>query len=209
MSATVQATKKSITLKGSATTVAQFFQYGIINILYQRGVFPQEDFSLVKKYGINLMSTSNPSLAKYLKHYLQQLTIWIGAGKAKSVVLAIKDRETHEVSERWHFNIQVLSENMDDSGNLIKPVREEKLITAEIASIIRQITATVSFLPELNEDSIFTILTYTAGDVEVPNDWVDADPHAINSQTEQVRLRSFSTNFHKVDSLVQYKVMED
>ncbi|KAJ9064946.1 Mitotic spindle checkpoint component mad2, variant 2 [Entomophthora muscae] len=98
------------------------------------------------------MSTSNPSLAKYLKHYLQQLTIWIGAGKAKSVVLAIKDRETHEVSERWHFNIQVLSENMDDSGNLIKPVREEKLITAEIASIIRQITATVSFLPELNED---------------------------------------------------------
>jgi hypothetical protein len=35
-----QATKSQVTLKGSSQMVAEFFNYGINSILYQRGVYP-------------------------------------------------------------------------------------------------------------------------------------------------------------------------
>ena len=38
--ATSQLTKSAVTLKGSAQIVAEFFDYGINSILYQRGIYP-------------------------------------------------------------------------------------------------------------------------------------------------------------------------
>lgn len=35
---------QKISLKGSAKEVTEFFQYAINNLLYQRGVYPPEDF---------------------------------------------------------------------------------------------------------------------------------------------------------------------
>ncbi len=37
---TAQLTKSTVTLKGSAQIVTEFFNYGINSILYQRGIYP-------------------------------------------------------------------------------------------------------------------------------------------------------------------------
>lgn len=67
-----------------------------------------------------------------------------------------------------------------------------KEITQEIQAIIRQITASVSFLPLLNEPCCFDLLVYADRAATVPVTWEDSDP-CIIAKSEEVRLRSFST----------------
>lgn len=66
---------------------------------------------------------------------------------------------------------------------------------SEIQAIIRQITASVSFLPLLEEQCTFDLLVYTDKDSEVPALWEESDPRFIKDSTE-VRLRSFTTKVH-------------
>jgi mitotic spindle assembly checkpoint protein MAD2 len=63
---------------------------------------------------------------------------------------------------------------------------------SEIQAIIRQITASVSFLPLLEEQCAFDLLVYTDKNSEVPALWEESDPRYIKDSAE-VRLRSFST----------------
>lgn len=63
---------------------------------------------------------------------------------------------------------------------------------SEIQAIIRQITASVSFLPLLEEQCAFDLLVYTDKNSEVPAMWEESDPRFIKDSAE-VRLRSFST----------------
>jgi len=91
---------------------------------------------------------------------------------------------------------------------------------------MKQITASVTFLPVLEEEcetetrdpgislllsndpqshvvtGSFTLLAYTSTQdpLALPEKWNDADPHLIDKgKVEQVRLRSFSTNVHKME----------
>ena len=48
--ATAQATKSTITLKGSTAIVTEFFGYAVNSILYQRGIYP-ETFERKQKHG--------------------------------------------------------------------------------------------------------------------------------------------------------------
>lgn len=65
-------------------------------------------------------------------------------------------------------------------------------MTQEIQAIIRQITASVTFLPLLNEPCCFDLLVYADKEATVPVTWEDSDPCFI-SNAELVKLRSFST----------------
>lgn len=80
--------------------------------------------------------------------------------------------------------------------------KPKKEIMSEIQAIIRQITASVSFLPLLEEQCTFDLLVYTDKNSEVPALWEESDPRYIKDSAE-VRLRSFST---KVRALVSVKV---
>lgn len=83
-----------------------------------------------------------------------------------------------------------------------------KEVHNEIQAIIRQITASVTFLPLLNEPCSFDLLVYTNKDATVPQKWEDSDPRYImNSQ--EVKLRSFTTSVHKVESMVTYKEADE
>ena len=88
------------------------------------------------------------------------------------------------------------------------PLKSENQVSLEISAVLRQITASISFLPVLEEPCTFNILAYTDKDAMVPGAWVDSDPKLIEKDAEQVRLKSFSTGVHDVDSLVAYKVVE-
>ena len=50
----------------------------------------------------------------------------------------------------------------------------------------------------------FDLLVYTDDDVQVPKAWEESDPRFI-ANSDEVRLRSFTTKVHKVDTSVSYK----
>ena len=96
-----------VALKGSAKTVAEFFEYSINTILFQRGVYPAEDFSAVKKYGLNMLVSSDDQVKSYVKKIMSQLNKWMLHGKISKLVVVITSRETGEHIERWQFDVQI------------------------------------------------------------------------------------------------------
>lgn len=69
----------------------------------------------------------------------------------------------------------------------------------------RQITASVAFLPLLEQRCSFDVLIYTTKDVDVPSsEWSESGECRIENG-EEVQLRSFSTAIHSVRTKVTYK----
>ncbi|XP_002735426.1 mitotic spindle assembly checkpoint protein MAD2A-like [Saccoglossus kowalevskii] len=201
MAATKQATKNSITLKGSAEMVTEFFKYGINSILYQRGIYPAETFTRESKYGLTVLVTTDELLNTYLSGVLKQLRDWLLGKTVQKLVLVVTDIDTNEVLERWQFNIEC-DKTMTEDSKPRKAVEED--IIKGIKAVIRQITASVTFLPLLEGATVFDLLIYTDRDAETPLEWEESGPQLI-PQGREVRLRSFSTTIHKVDAMVAYK----
>ncbi|KAH8902316.1 DNA-binding protein [Coniochaeta sp. PMI_546] len=212
-----------LSLKGSAKLVAEFFQYSIHTILFQRGVYPAEDFTAVKKYGLNMLVSSDDQVKAYIKRIMSQLDKWMVGSKISKLVIVITNKDTGEHVERWQFDVQIFKsaskskskskatdqENVTP-GAASSPVATEKTeaeIQAEIAAIFRQITASVTFLPQLNGDCTFNVLVYADADSEVPVEWGDSDAKEIENG-ERVQLRGFSTSNHRVDTLVSYRLAD-
>ncbi|KAF7946406.1 hypothetical protein EAE96_009404 [Botrytis aclada] len=218
-----------LSLKGSSKLVAEFFQYSINTILFQRGVYPAEDFSAVKKYGLTMLVSSDDQVKAYIKKIMSQLDKWMVNGKITKLIVVITSKETGEDVERWQFDVEIFnkpskksskskssttpstSENAPTEGEAPAPApapeKTEAEIQLEIQSIFRQITASVTFLPELDGACTFNVLVYADADSEVPMEWGDSDAREIVNG-EKVQLRSFSTANHKVGTMVSYRVME-
>lgn len=188
-------------MKGSAQIVSEFFNYGINSILYQRGVYPPEMFTTVQKYGLSILVNTEKPLQKYLDNVLAQLKDWLEAKVVHQVVLVISAVDTKETLERWEFRIQSDEEMTSTS----KPKEKELTdIQNEIKNVIRQIVASVTYLPILETACAFDLLIYTNKNSKLPNKWADSAPLLIED-SETVRLKSFSTSVHSVDTAVSYK----
>ncbi|KAF2727610.1 mitotic spindle checkpoint component mad2 [Polyplosphaeria fusca] len=210
-----------LALKGSSKVVNEFFEYSINTILFQRGVYPAEDFSAVKKYGLTMMVTADDQVKAYIKKIMSQLKEWMYGGKISKLVVVITSKETGEHVERWQFDVQIFGkssksksskqttdkENAAPEGAESSAEKTEAEIQAEIQSIFRQITASVTFLPMLDGNCTFNVLVYADADSEVPLEWGDSDAKEIKNG-EKVQLRSFSTSNHKVDTLVSYRLAD-
>uniref|UniRef100_A0A0M3I0B4 HORMA domain-containing protein n=1 Tax=Ascaris lumbricoides TaxID=6252 RepID=A0A0M3I0B4_ASCLU len=82
--------------------------------------------------------------------------------------------------------------------------KDEKKIRQEMADVIKQITASVAFLPLLEQRCSFDVLIYAGKDTDTPADWTESG--ACNIENGQhVQLRSFSTAVHTVHTKVSYK----
>ena len=206
--ATAQATKNNITLKGSTAIVTEFFGYAVNSILYQRGIYPPESFERKNKYGLGMLVTTDEQLKAYLVNVLQQINDWMLQKTLQKLVLVVTAVGSHEVLERWVFDIVNEDANLYERGDAVGE-KSDKEIQTEISAIIRQITASVTFLPLLEEQCTFDLLVYTNDDAEVPVQWEESDARYITDNAEQVKLRSFSTSVHKVEGLVSYKASED
>ncbi|KAH7121931.1 DNA-binding protein [Dactylonectria estremocensis] len=211
-----------LSLKGSARLVAEFFQYSIHSILFQRGVYPAEDFTAVKKYGLNMLVSADDQVKAYIKKIMSQLDKWMVGGKISKLVIVITDKDTGEHVERWQFDVQIFQptkksksssksadqENVAGAATPSAPAEKtEPEIQAEIAAIFRQITASVTFLPQLSGDCTFNVLVYADADSDVPVEWGDSTAKEIENG-ERVQLRGFSTASHRVDTLVSYRLAE-
>ncbi|KAB2045770.1 hypothetical protein ES319_D01G184700v1 [Gossypium barbadense] len=179
--------KDIITLRGSAAIVSEFFGYAANSILYNRGVYPEESFAKVKKYGLPMLLTQDEE--------------WLEAGKLQRVVMVIMSKATKEVLERWNFSIETDSDVVEKGVSREKSDRE---IMREIQAIMRQIASSITYLPCLDEPCVFDVLAYTDTDVPVPFTWIESDPKLI-ANPQMVKLHSFDTKIHKVDTLVSYK----
>jgi len=211
-----------ISLKGSVSIVSEFFYYAVNSILYQRGIYPPETFKRESKYGLTVLTSTDEGLTKYLDQIMDQMSTWLLEGQVQRLVIAISGIETNETLERWQFQVTVedkeresavtgVDENNAAAGNVVDKAQVRKSIKEihnDVQAIIRQITASVTFLPLLNEPCSFDLLVYTNLEAIVPKKWEESDPrYIINSQ--EVKLRSFSTSVHKVDSLVTYKETDE
>lgn len=198
--------KSPVQLKGSIDIVIEFFNYGINSILYQRGLYPSDTFIQREKYGLPLLVTTNPELKKYLDIVLSQMRKFLETKNVHKIVIVILRTDTKEPVERWQFDVDL---ERQDNNNLkdISECDERKVlkeIQEGIRGVIRQITASVTFLPTLEGSHSFDILLYTDKDVELPNsEWSDTNAKLI-SNGQHVQLRGFTTHVHKVEPIVSY-----
>lgn len=148
------------------------------------------------------------------------MTDWLMNGEVQKLVLVVTGVETQEVLERWAFEVH--ADQRPDQAYVPRPCtmrhystsanagcgrsaanpKPKKEIMAEIQAIIRQITASVSFLPLLEEQCAFDLLVYTDKNSEVPDLWEESDPRYIKDSAE-VRLRSFSTKVCGITKPIQ------
>jgi len=216
-----------ITLKGSVEIVTEFFFTAINSILYQRGIYQPETFKREAKYGLTVLTTTDEGLLSYLGQVMTQMESWLTYGDVQRLVVVVSGIDSGETLERWQFNvsieddgcgalISVNDENQNISSNVMKlghssgdklgKKRQSKTVKEvhdEIQAIIRQITASVTFLPLLNEPCSFDLLIYTNKNAVVPQKWLDSDPRYImNSQ--EVKLRSFTTSV-RLESIYKFQ----
>lgn len=90
---TAQATKNAITLKGSAAIITEYLSkylhsaeierkqilillisadYGINSILFQRGIYPAENFQNHQQYGLTILMSTDDKIQSFLKNVLSQ-----------------------------------------------------------------------------------------------------------------------------------------
>lgn len=193
-----------ITLRGSTDTVVEFFGFAINSILYQRGVYPAESFAQVTKYGLKILVTQDRGLQAYIGEVLEQIKGWMMNSEVKKLVVVVASQLSGDTLERWTFDVKV-NQDAPLEGQVQQTqadlVRQQK----DIQAIIRQITASVTFLPLLDEPCSFDLLIYTDKYAEVPSAWDESDPKYIVGGSQEVKLRSFSTKVHKVEGAVAYK----
>lgn len=88
--------------------------------------------------------------------------------------------------------------------------KPESEIQSEIRAILKQIVSMVTFLPVMQEEKVFNILAYTSDSADVPaGEWLDTSPLAIETgKSQQVKMRSFSTDVHRIEAMVAYRYEE-
>lgn len=205
-----RANKSPVQLKGSIDIVIEFFNYGINSILYQRGLYPSDSFVQREKYGLPLLITTNPDLKRYLDVILTQMRKFLNTKNVHKIVIVIIRLDTNEPVERWQFDVELQS---NDAKMITAADGDERKVLKEIQEgirgVIRQITASVTFLPTLEGSHSFDILLYTDKDVELPNsEWSDTNARLINNG-QHVQLRGFTTNIHRVEPIVSYVTRDD
>ncbi|KAH6605479.1 hypothetical protein Trco_004632 [Trichoderma cornu-damae] len=171
-----------------------------------------------------LSVSADDQVKAYIKQIMSQLDKWMVGGKISKLVIVITDKDTGEHVERWQFDVQISAppprpkrkqssddeqqqqENSNSNSTLFADKdKPESEIQAEIAAIFRQITASVTFLPQLSSDCTFNVLVYADADSDVPVEWGDSDAKEIENG-ERVQLRGFSTANHRVDTIVSYRL---
>jgi mitotic spindle assembly checkpoint protein MAD2 len=164
--------------------------------------------------------TSDDQVKAYIKKIISQLNKWMVGQKISKLVIVFTGKETGENLERWQFDVQLSKPPTSKSGSsragdensaagaasaAAPAAATDDEIQAAIRALFRQITACVTFLPELAEPCTFNVLVYADADSDVPIDWGDSDAREIDGG-EKVMLRSFSTANHRVDTMVSYRV---
>lgn len=196
--ATAVRNRSTISLKGSAAIVSEYFHLAVNNILYQRGIYPEDTFKQKPYHGLQVHVSTDKELAKYLDTVMGQMAAWLESGTLQRVVMVVTNAATQEVVERWTFSVE--TDTAADGQQEKEPVHLRK----ELSGVMRQISSSVAFLPLLADLCTFDLLAYTSKDQDVPQDWEESDGK-VNTNLVEQKLRSFSTKVHTVATSVAFK----
>ena len=222
---TVQATKNCITLNGSAQIIAEYLKFGINSILFQRGIYPAETFESTQQYGLTILMSKDPKIEEFLLKVLEQtegrrcynfligrqfhhfvFAEWLAKNMINKVSMVITNAHTKEVLECWDFKMNAeLGDGETNDSSKLTSSKELKRIQNEIRDVMRQISATVTYLPLLDCICTFDVMIHTLQTCDIPESWDETGPAFIQN-AQAVQLRSFSTGLHKVDTVVNYKM---
>jgi mitotic spindle assembly checkpoint protein MAD2 len=198
-----------VVLKGSSKIVADYFEFAVNSILFQRGIYPAEDFVTVRKYDLPMLISNDDDVRKYINSIMVQIRKWIYGKKIAKLVVVIVAKSSGDSVERWEFDISILNTEEDGSAPGEKPIL---VIQKEIQTIIRQITSSVTYLPILDdEEYTFNVLVHTDGNnnpQNIPLEWCDTngDTKTLSGNVESVSFTSFSTTVHQVGTSVKYRL---
>ena len=106
-------------LKGSSKIVADYFEFAIHSILFQRGIYPAEDFQTVRKWDLPMLVNVDDDVKGYVDRVMAQIKKWVYGGRILKLVLVIVGRANGELVERWEFDIEA----------------EQSLLTSEAKSV--------------------------------------------------------------------------
>lgn len=171
----------------------------------------------MRKYDLNVLVTVDSEVKAYIRKIIGQLHKWLVGGKISKLVVAIVAKETGEVIELWQFDVSVLFKDTAGAGTgtntnsntTADPEKSREQTQKEIQAIIRQITASVTFLPVLDAGQCtFNVQVYADTDAQVPAEWADSAAKEVKN-AEHVQLRSFSTDAHEISTLVAYRLGGD
>lgn len=192
-------------LKGDAKIITDFFSYSVQSILYQRKLYPSTDFNTVRKYGLNMMECMNDDVVNYISRISKQIRGWIVSSDIEAIDLDIISKDTGHTVEVWNFYID---KDKSSQGKLSYSDLSNKS-RPQIQAIIRQISASVAFLPELGSGYTFNILVYSNSDTKVPNDWRESSQKKVEGRkVEKVRFKNLSIDKCNVSTTVTYKIDE-
>lgn len=144
---------------------------------------------------------------------LPSLPEWLSQNRVEKFSMIISNVQTSEVLECWDFKIEAEPSDQNDDPNQLDPTsrtssKELKKIQSEIGAVMRQIAATVSYLPLLENLCSFDLLIHTLKETDIPDNWNETENVSIkNSQV--VQLKSFSTGLQNVETTVSYKMTDD
>ncbi|XP_060522608.1 mitotic spindle assembly checkpoint protein MAD2A [Cylas formicarius] len=194
--------RSAITVRGSAEIVCDYLNFGINSILFQRGLYPPETFKAVENYGLSILMSEDNKIKDFLSTTLDQLKEWLVKRTVNKIALVITNVRTLEIMERWDFKVEYEGDATEGESQISeKPLKQ---IKKEIRDVLKQIASSVAYLPLLDCLCSFDIQIYTTNDVELPKEWSEAEPANIKN-AQSVKMRSFSTNIHKMETVVTYK----
>ncbi|MCP8718709.1 MAG: HORMA domain-containing protein [Asgard group archaeon] len=204
-----QTPSSKLALKGSSKIVCDYFEFALNSILYQRGIYPQEDFVTVRKYDLPMVISDDYEVQQYIKNIMKQIKKWVYGSQINKFVIVIVSKSDLENIERWEFNVETKEIETGESNSTEEEEKPRLEIQKEIRAIIRQITSLVSYLPVLKDDEYtFNVLVYTDPTTTIPIEWSDTqgDGRILSGDNvDNVAFTSFSTDIHKVGTSVSYK----
>jgi mitotic spindle assembly checkpoint protein MAD2 len=84
-------------------------------------------------------------------------------------------------------------------------LRPEADVEIEIRNVLKAIVTSDGFLPTLEDPTVFNILAYSKA-ADIPGDWEETHLHGVEQEaSDNVKLRDFSTNIHKIGLAVAYR----
>lgn len=204
-----QTPSSKLALKGSSKIVCDYFEFALNSILYQRGIYPQEDFVTVRKYDLPMVISDDYEVQQYIKNIMKQIKKWVYGSQINKFVIVIVSKSDLENIERWEFNVETKEIETGESNSTEEEEKPRLEIQKEIRAIIRQITSLVSYLPVLKDDEYtFNVLVYTDPTTTIPIEWSDTqgDGRILSGDNvDNFAFTSFSTDIHKVGTSVSYK----
>lgn len=191
----------------SSDVIADYLEHCFYSILYQRSVYPVSDFFAGTAFGgAQVIRCSNQSIVSYVQTFLRQIKLWIDAGALRDVSIVIAEAsETADLPlERWTFSLK------PQSKEAAKRHSNDSSTIREIQALMRQITASVTFLPLFEGVKAFEIqctLFKAVVDMHpVPSGWIDSQLRELKGSHETAEFRCLTTKLHSVQTSVTYRL---